>query len=343
MTNKRVMFEVTDDEETVELPQAEDQEAISEQSSSANDDNAQVFEDAGSDLFEQTEEVLQSPTMTDEESSDDLLSDEDELFSDSSALTEEGDTKIFEKIDNDSDSSDLEKTLEVNEEDKKENNMKKGTAKQPKTIRRKKKERLGFNWFFWISLIIIAIPVGYFIYLLVEASKVSHVPILGDRIKNTVVYTINESDVNYISTTVKQLDGVEDAEVNLIVETLRIVVNVNDEYTEDQIKGLILNIYSIVDGKIPIATYFTRDGDYKQYDLDITVYNDINSEKLIIVSLIKNGSMEEYTIQVLSTAVNPELVDKLKEEQNPAKKEIEPDDEEDYSLEDGDDYDPEIE
>ena len=102
---------------------------------------------------------------------------------------------------------------------------------------------------------------------------------------------------------------------------------------------MILSIYTIVDERIPIATYFTRDGDYKQYDLDIMAYNDINSEELIIINLIKNGSMEEYSIQVLSRPVNPELVDRLKEEQKP--KEDGSETEGEYDPEAEGEYDPE--
>ncbi len=354
MARKKVMFEINDEEETLEQPTIEDEqitleevtlddaavtdeekttifevesEADVEQSNiegeelfSTDQDNTKVFEVEIDE--EQTEEVLEQPTLSD-----------DELFLGLSSAAEEGDTKIFEKVESDSELEQSEATVEVNTEETKENNMKKKSAGQPRKIRRKKKEKLGFNWFFWISLIVISIPVVYFISLLVEASKVSHLPILGDRIKNTIVYTINESDINYISTTVKQLEGVEDAEVNLIVETLRITIDVNNDYTEEQIQELILSIYTIVDEKIPIATYFTRDGDYKQYDLDIMAFTDINSEEIIIINLIKNGSMEEYTIQVLSSPLNPELVDRLKEEQNPTKEEVEPEKEGEFDAE----------
>jgi hypothetical protein len=94
-----------------------------------------------------------------------------------------------------------------------------------------------------------------------------------------------------------------------------------------------LSIYTIVDEKIPIATYFTRDGDYKQYDLDIMAFTDINSEEIIIINLIKNGSMEEYSVQVLSRPINPELVDRLKEEQNPEKEEVQPEQEGEFDAE----------
>ncbi|MGI6509850.1 MAG: hypothetical protein ACOX1L_04630 [Erysipelotrichaceae bacterium] len=372
MARKKVMFEINDEEKTLEQPAIEDEErsfeeVISDEVSSTDKDDTKFFEvesedsleesfleneepaseeaisaDEGdtkifeveSDIdLEQPEEVLETASSMEEEILEQPTINDDELFLGLTSAAEEGDTKIFEKVEDDQELEQSEAIVEANTEETKENKMKKKPAGQPRKIRRKKKEKLGFNWFFWISLIVISIPVVYFISLLVEASKVSHLPILGDRIKNTVVYTINESDINYISTTVKQLEGVEDAEVNLIVETLRITVDVNNDYTEEQIQELILSIYTIVDEKIPIATYFTRDGDYKQYDLDIMAFTDINSEEIIIINLIKNGSMEEYSVQVLSRPINPELVDRLKEEQNPEKEEVQPEQEGEFDAE----------
>ncbi len=184
-------------------------------------------------------------------------------------------------------------------ETKKENKVRK--------VKRKKEERLGFNWFFWISFIIILIPCGYFLYLLYQAGIQTSTPIVGDRIKNSVIYTINDEDVSYIESEVKALANIENCEVNLNVETLRITIDANDELTDDEYKQMCIDVYNIIDGRIPVATYFTRDGDYKQYDLEITVYDNISNEDVRMVTLYKNGNMESYTVQVLSDAKNPDV------------------------------------
>ncbi len=334
MTDEKVKFE-TDEEKTTK----NDEEIISEPDFLVDDDTI-AFEEVKIDLdLQQPEEVLETTSSKEEQVDLQQPSSDDELFLGLSSSAEEGDTIVFDKVEGESSLEDKKEMLEIKTEEKEKDMTKKKVAKQPRKIKRKKKTKLGFNWFFWISLIIISIPVVYFVSLLVEASKVSHLPILGERIKNTIVYTINGSDVDYIADAVKQLEGVENAEINLIVETLRITVDVNDGYSEEQIEELILSIYTIVDERIPIATYFTRDGDYKQYDLDIMAYNDINSEELIIINLIKNGSMDEYSIQVLSRPVNPELVDRLKEEQKP--KEDGSETEGEYDPEAEGEYDPE--
>ncbi len=180
-----------------------------------------------------------------------------------------------------------------------------------KKIRRKKEERLGFNWFFWISFVVILIPCGYFVYLLYQASLVSNTPIIGDRIKNSVIYTINDEDVKSIEAEVKNIEHIENCEVNLIVETLRIDIDADDSLTNDDYKQMCTDIYAIIDARLPIATYFTRDGDYKQYDLEINVYDNLSNEETRMVTLYKNGNMEEYTLQVMSDPKNADLAYEL--------------------------------
>ena len=178
-------------------------------------------------------------------------------------------------------------------------------------VKVKKKWRLGFNWFFWISLIVILVPVAYFGWLLWEAAKVTHTPIIGDRIKNTITYEIDNATVNAVSDTIKTMDGVESVQVNLIVETLRITVNAVDGRTLEEYDALAESIYRAVDGITPIDRYFTRTEEYKQYDLEINIYDNLDAETPKMVSLIKNSSMETYVVNNLSEPINPELAYQL--------------------------------
>ncbi len=185
--------------------------------------------------------------------------------------------------------------------------------KTVKKVRRKKREeRLGFNWFFWISFILLCIPVAYFLYLLYQAAQVSNTPIVGDRIKDTVIYTITQEDVSGLASDITSLDHIEGAEINLIVETLRVTVDATDELSKEELTEIATAIYEKVDAKFPISTYFTRDGEYKQYDLEIVVYDNLKNEEPIIVCLYKNGSMEDgYKIQVFSDPVNADVAYKV--------------------------------
>ena len=175
----------------------------------------------------------------------------------------------------------------------------------------KKKKRLGFNWFFWISFVVILVPIIYFVFLLWEAAKVTHTPIVGDRIKNTITYEIDDTTVGQISSLIKADENVETVQVNLIVETLRITVNARDGLTTEEYDALAEKIYQIVDGVTPIEKYFTRTEEFKQYDLEINIYDNLDAESPIMVTLIKNSSMEQYVISNLNEPINPELAYQL--------------------------------
>ena len=181
------------------------------------------------------------------------------------------------------------------------------TNDELRKVRVKKKKRLGFNWFFWISFVVILVPVLYFGYLLWEAAKVSHTPIIGDRIKNTVTYEIDDNTVAQIDSLIKTQDGVESVQTNLIVETLRITVNAVDGKTAEYYEELAKKIYELVDGITPIDRYFTRSEEYKQYDLEINIYDNLEAETPVMITLTKNSSMEEYVISDLSSPINEEL------------------------------------
>lgn len=171
--------------------------------------------------------------------------------------------------------------------------------------------KLGFNWFFWVSFFVILIPVCYFIYLLWMASQETHTPILGDRIKHTIQFAIDEDQLRIIEKDVNELPGVENAKVNLIVETVRIDVNTDDALKEDDLLKINQDIYGIVNEVLPVDKYFSQHDDYKQYDLEITSFTDIKSDKCVIVTLNKNSPMDGYRNQVLSVPVSPETRQEL--------------------------------
>lgn len=198
-------------------------------------------------------------------------------------------------------------------------------------VRRKKRknsngeEHLGFNWFFWISFVVIAIPVSVFIYLLLEASKQTGTPILGNRLdidlkghaESDTTDIITQDQVADVKTAIIGIDGVEDASVTLTVETLRIYVDATDTITDEAIKTLTDTVYQTVVSKLPVETYFTQHGDYKQYDVEITVYNSADAtDTFLCYNLIKNSSMENYLVNMVTTPKNAELAENL---HNPTK------------------------
>ncbi|MBR0385362.1 MAG: hypothetical protein IJI05_02295 [Erysipelotrichaceae bacterium] len=184
--------------------------------------------------------------------------------------------------------------------------------------KKKKSEKLGFNWFFWISFVVLMVPVCYFGYLLYQASQETNTPVIGDRIKTDIETEITEEALSSIKTQVLSLEGVEKCEVNLIVETMRVNVDTVDDMTDDKILELNKAIYNIVDAQIPVEEYFTSRFSYKGYDLEITSYTNLDSDDCAIVMLTKNSRMEQYSNQVVSKPKNPEVateLHKLAEEQ----------------------------
>lgn len=181
-----------------------------------------------------------------------------------------------------------------------------------KTSKPKKEKKLGPNWFFWIVLILVIIPSFYFVKLLHDASLESNVPVLGDRLKHNIQDQITEEMKTTISTAVSSMENVELSETNLIVDTLRITVDANDELTTDQMKQMTVDIYNKVAETAPIETYFTQHDDFKQYDIEINVFNNLDAESPVIVSLYRNSHMDNYSVQVLTSPMNSTVASQLK-------------------------------
>ena len=198
--------------------------------------------------------------------------------------------------------------------------LKEAQQKDPKMPKAKKQKvyKNGINWVGWICALIIAIPVGIFAYILFEAFQTQGTPILGNRFEGDLNPAITAEDMTGVTSDIKALEGVEDCVVNTVVATTRVSVNVNDDLTNEQIKALADLVYKAVDAKLPIATYYTNTDDKTMYDLEINVYNNLDYEtkvdsspKFIMYTVVKNGKMENYITQDVSTSLNPTLAAQL--------------------------------
>ena len=240
--------------------------------------------------------------------------------------TETSAKKVVKKAENSSvNSAELQKTKEIKtvaaatavkdkEADKKLQKATAGSSVKTTKTKKAKKEKLGINWFFWLVVILIIIPVGYFVKLLHDASLEGTVPVVGDRLKHNLQFVISDEQLESIRGSVGSMDNVERYEVNLIVDTLRLTVDASDDLTSDQLKEMTKNIYAIVDENAPVDTYFVQHYDYKQYDMEINAFTDLDAETPIIVSLYRNSNMENYAVQDLTSPLNKKIADRLKEE-----------------------------
>ena len=178
----------------------------------------------------------------------------------------------------------------------------------------KKKEKLGFNWVFFVCMIIVAIPCCLFLGILFSAMQDTGTPILGNRFLNDLNPAIQPAQVEQIDQKIEGLAGVEKCEANLIVATLRITVDVADNLTREEVQALALDIYNVVDQVTPMDTYFTFANDQKQYDLEMNIFNNLSYEEdFIMYNVVKNSYMESYILHDVSTPIDAELAQELRD------------------------------
>lgn len=175
-----------------------------------------------------------------------------------------------------------------------------------------------------IPIAIIAIPAIIFIIILISASIKSGSVIVGNRYRNDLNPSITKAEIEEVKTSINSISNVENVEVNLKTSQFRVLVDASDSITDEDAQSLCKSVYDKVNSILSVSTYFTKDSQgQKMYDLEITVYNDISNESnLIIYTLVKNSSMEEYEINNPSAAKDPELVEELRikeeERKNPS-------------------------
>lgn len=176
------------------------------------------------------------------------------------------------------------------------------------------KDKLGINWVFWICITIILIPCLLFGWILLSAMQDTGTPIVGNRFQGDLNPAIEEAQITTLHDKISALDGVEDCSVNLIVATMRVTVNAVDTLDQKEISALSEQVYQTVAEVLPIEKYFTLIDTQKQYDLEVNVYNDLTLEDdFIMYNLLKNSAMEKYILQDVSTPLNPELAQDLRD------------------------------
>lgn len=188
------------------------------------------------------------------------------------------------------------------------------------TNRVKKKRRISKSAVLLIvGCVIILIPCLIFGGILISAALGTGTPIFGDRYEGDLDPAITDEDISALETDIRALSGVENLDITLISGQLRINIDTTDTLTTEEINALVQEVYTAVDNRTPIATYFTSTEDKKMYDLAINAYNYIDSENegMIYYILTKNAMMEEYDIQLVSEPLDEELASDLRGDTEP--------------------------
>lgn len=199
---------------------------------------------------------------------------------------------------------------------------------------KKKKKRLSTSALVLIiACIIIAIPVIILATIIITAAIGNGKPVFGERFKNDLNPAISESQIKSVENSVRSISGVEDCEVIMTTAQFRVNIDTSDSYRDDDIKEIVESAYNKVNSELPVNTYFTMSSDgQRMYDLAINAYNYIPSSNedanWVSYVLTKNSKMDEYEVQSLSSAKNPDLAKELRGETTPEVDEETPDGEE---------------
>ncbi len=187
-----------------------------------------------------------------------------------------------------------------------------------KTQTQSKKHSKLFNKIFkgngvlWAGLIFFSIPLIILAVILLQSSLATGNVIEGNRFNNDLDPAITDSMLENTTTNLEALD-VQTVSVNLHAATLIISIKVDPELTSEDFALIATDAVEVVDNNIAIDTYFTSTDSKKMYDLQIDVYNlGMADENVNLHTILtKNGNMTEWSIQDVSTAVNPDLAAEL--------------------------------
>lgn len=170
-----------------------------------------------------------------------------------------------------------------------------------------------------IGILIIAIPVAAFGSILVISYLQTSTPRNGDRFKGDLVNEITKEDCKTLQTSFEGITSVEKVEVNVAQGQLKVFIDIKDTATEQETDSIIEKAYSIVTSKLPVNKYFTTSSTNKNYDLAIHVYTTLKAAESETSSrqykiLHKNAAEEDFSIDDVAHAKNPDLAKELRED-----------------------------
>lgn len=155
-----------------------------------------------------------------------------------------------------------------------------------------------------VSLALIAIPVYMLGRVVYESYMESGEPIIAERFEDDLPNKITEEQIASVKDRVGAMADVESVLANLQAGTLKVQVDLRDNVTAEEIQEIQVQVYNQIASVLPIQTYFTRTDMVKNYDLEISLYN--NPETLDVYSIyLKNASMSEPRADLVSTPLNP--------------------------------------
>jgi len=188
--------------------------------------------------------------------------------------------------------------------------------KTQNTNKPKRKISLG-GWFLLFSLAIVFVFGSIFAFIMFDALNATGTIIEGNRFQLELNPRIEKVKITEIKTALDAQSSTVKSSLSLRSATLRVMVQVKSELTDEELQTAVLSIKDLVNASLPIETYFTSTPDIKMYDLEIHVFNAVEAVSTETFTyhyfiLSKNATMLDWKIQEVSTPVNPELAAELK-------------------------------
>ena len=188
-----------------------------------------------------------------------------------------------------------------------------------------------------VSIILLLTPFLVFGFILFRDSSQTGEPVIGSRFDNGLNPAISEEQLTQLDE--KLVDEmIISKKVNLKSATLRVYLEVDVAVSKDEMKQLADKTYETITEVLPVETYFTLQGERKQYDLEINVYNNVedrSGDEFVYYQIVKNATMEEMDTYFLSDAKDPEFRDEvlnnLAEKEKAAAEETDPEETEEDS------------
>ncbi len=179
---------------------------------------------------------------------------------------------------------------------------------------KKKTKKSTIHWpsvVLMISIVALLIPTVAVGMVLLDAFESTGKPLYGNRFATEINNELTSDQIEEIQTVVSEQPSVRQATVNLRSATLRVNVLVNNEIDEEQVSEITANTMNQIFNIAPREAYFQMASMYKQYDLELHVYNDrtmVDDDDYIYVIMHINSVMEEPLIQLVSKPKNPDFV-----------------------------------
>ncbi len=173
------------------------------------------------------------------------------------------------------------------------------------------------GFIFWICLILIAAPIGVLGWILLSSMMDTGSPVLGNRYEGDLDPAITKEQMTQIESAVGALEGVEKSSVQMVTATMRVYIDVPDDWGIDAVKGKADEVYNTVAGILDPAVYFTQADGRKMYDIEIHAYNlaeNREDESFVYVIENKTSSMSAPISSVVSEPLDAELAQRLRDE-----------------------------